>query len=66
MENQVAEMHGNRTDKNEMIRVWLPPPSTSFGLITGRWINLVPDDRIVEMTEEEFKPLINSGARLVD
>jgi len=64
--NLVAEMHGNQTGKNKMIPVWLPPPSTKFELITGRWINFVPDDRIVEMTEEELAPLINSGARRVD
>jgi predicted phage terminase large subunit-like protein len=64
--NLVAEMHGNQKDKNKMIPVWLPPPSTQFQLITGRWINFVPDDRIVEMTEEELRPLINLGAKRVD
>src|ERR1700694_2138974 len=43
----------------------LPPPATTHQLITGRQIN-VPENRIVEMTEDEFKPLINSGARRDD
>jgi hypothetical protein len=49
-----------------MIRVRLPQQSTTYQLITGRWINFVPDDRIVEMTEEELAPLINIGAKRVD
>jgi len=65
-ENLAAEAHGNQTNKNKMIRVWLPPPSTTYQLITGRCINFVPDDRIVEMTEEELAPLINIGAKRVD
>ena len=65
MKNEVDKMHGNQTDKNEMFRVWLPPPATTHQLFTGRQIN-VPKNRIVEMTDDEFKPLINSGARRVD
>jgi predicted phage terminase large subunit-like protein len=61
----VAEMHGNQTDKNEMFPVRLPPPASTYHLITGRQIN-VPKNRIVEMTEEEFRPLINSGAKRAD
>jgi hypothetical protein len=37
-----------------------------YQLITGRSINFIPDDRIVEMTEEELAPLINIGAKRVD
>jgi predicted phage terminase large subunit-like protein len=62
MENQVAEMHGNRTDKNKMIRAWVPPPSTLYHLITGRQVN-VPETRIIEVTEEELRPLLQHGAR---
>jgi predicted phage terminase large subunit-like protein len=65
MKKQVDQMHGSQPDKNEMFRVWLPPPATTHQLITGRQIN-VPENRIVEMTEEEFRPLINGGARRVD
>jgi hypothetical protein len=39
--------------------------SATGQLITGRQVN-VPENRIVEMTEEELAPLINSGARRVD
>jgi hypothetical protein len=63
--NQVAKMHGNQEDKNKMIPVWLPPPSTQFQLISGRLIN-VPEDRIVKITEEELHPLINLGAKRMD
>ena len=57
---------GDQTGKGKMIRVRLPQQSTTYQLITGRWINFVPDDRIVEMTEEELAPLINIGAKRVD
>jgi len=54
---------GNYSSK-QMIRVRLPWLGT-FQLITGRSVN-APDNRIVEMTEEEFLPLQNSGAERVD
>ena len=57
---------GNHSGRAEMIRVWLPPISTSFQLITGRPISFVPEDGIVEMTEEEYLPLRQLGARRVD
>lgn len=60
MDNQVSREA--RANKIGMIRVWLPPPSTNYHLITGRQIS-VPEDRIVEMTEDEYMPLINGGAR---
>jgi predicted phage terminase large subunit-like protein len=65
MERLKQKMHSNQTNKSEMFRVWLPPSSTTYVLFNGRQIN-VPENRIVEMTEEEFIPLINSGARRVD
>ncbi len=64
-ENQVAEMHGNQTDKNEMIRVWVPPPSSTYSLITGRQVN-IPEDRIIEVTEEELIPILQAEGRRVD
>jgi predicted phage terminase large subunit-like protein len=64
--NEAERWSNYRSGKTEMIRVRLPPPSTQFQLITGRWIDVVPDDRIVEMTEEELRPLINLGATRVD
>jgi predicted phage terminase large subunit-like protein len=48
--------------KQKMIRVWLPPSSTTYQLKTGRYIT-VPEDRIVKMTEEEFLPLRKAGPR---
>jgi predicted phage terminase large subunit-like protein len=64
---QVAEMElGNHSGRAEMIRVRLPPISTSFILITGRPISFVPEDGIVEMTEEEYLPLRQLGARRAD
>jgi predicted phage terminase large subunit-like protein len=63
---EAERLNGYRSAKAEMIRVWLPPPSSQFVLIKGRRIDIIPDDRIVEMTEEEFLPLVNIGARRVD
>jgi predicted phage terminase large subunit-like protein len=64
--NEAERWNSYRSEKTEMIPVRLPPPSTQLLLITGRRIDFVPDDRIVEMTEEELLPLINIGARRVD
>lgn len=57
---------GHDPGRTDMILVRLPPQGTTFHLITGRVINLVPDDRIVEMTEEEFLPMRQIGAQRVD
>jgi predicted phage terminase large subunit-like protein len=57
---------GHDSGRADMILVRLPPQGTTFYLITGRIINLVPDDRIVEMTEEEFLPMRQIGAQRVD
>ena len=65
LKNQVDRMGRDQAEKTGMIRAWLPPSSTTFILITGRVIT-VPENRIVEMTEEELRPLINLGARRVD
>ena len=66
--NQVEKLRGHQMANNGMIRVWVPPPSTTYELFGGKSVRsvTVPDDRIVEMTEEELAPLINSGARRVD
>jgi hypothetical protein len=53
------------SEKKGTIPVYLPPPSTTYSLISGREIT-VPENRIVEMTEDEFIPLINLGGRRVD
>jgi predicted phage terminase large subunit-like protein len=66
--NQVEKLRGHQMANNGMIRVWVPPPSTTYELFGGKSVRsvTVPDDRIVEMTEEELAPLINSGAKRVD
>jgi len=57
-----AEMGSGMTKKEEKIRVWVPPPTGTCILITGRSVR-VPADRIIEATEEEFKPLRTWGCR---
>jgi hypothetical protein len=52
----------NRLRQPKMFSVWIPPSIGTLQLITGRKV-CVPDDRIVEMSEEEFLPLVNSGAK---
>jgi predicted phage terminase large subunit-like protein len=46
-------------------RVWVPPPASNYQSITGRMIN-IPDDRIIEVTQEELKPILQIGARRID
>jgi predicted phage terminase large subunit-like protein len=62
---KLANEAGGAQRKNGMIRVWVPPPASTHILFTGRSVN-VPEDRMVEMTEEEFLPLQNSGAKRLD
>ena len=57
------KISGNQTPK--MIRVWLPPGSSTYILITGRQVN-VPENRIIEVTEEEFLSLRQPGVRRLD
>jgi predicted phage terminase large subunit-like protein len=57
---------GNPSTNRDMIRVRLPRDSSTFQLITGRQIQIASDDRIVEMTEEEFLPLRNMGAERLE
>jgi ParB-like chromosome segregation protein Spo0J len=63
--NLAEQMNAGQSGKEKLIRVWVPPPSSTYILITGREV-CIPVDRIVEMTEEELRPLINLGARRVD
>ena len=58
-------MNGNQSGKEKLIPVWVPPPSTLYHLITGRQVS-VPENRIIELTEEEFIPLRALGAKRVD
>lgn len=57
------EADGGR--KETMISVQVPPPASHYQLITGRVI-LVPDSRIIEVTQEELIPLLQNGAKRVE
>jgi predicted phage terminase large subunit-like protein len=60
--NEVARLAARTNGK---VRVWVPPPSSHWQLITGRTI-AVPEDRIVEVTEEEAVSMIQNGCKRVD
>lgn len=64
-ENQLEALNGSLAGKNKMIRVRVLPGSSTYQLITGRQVN-VPDDRIIQVTEEELAPLLQHGATRVD
>jgi hypothetical protein len=63
--NQVEKLSGNQVSKSGYIRVWVPPPSSTYFLITGRQVN-IPEDRIIEVTEEELIPILQAEGRRVD
>jgi hypothetical protein len=63
--NLSKQQSGNQSSKEEMFPVRLPPCSSTYILITGRQVN-VPEDRIIWVSEEEFLPLRQLGARRVD
>jgi hypothetical protein len=62
MKMQVEQMHAKQPGKEQLIPVWVPPPSTQYQLITGKCVN-VPENRIIEITVDEFLPLRAGGAR---
>jgi predicted phage terminase large subunit-like protein len=64
-QNLGEQTNGDRSGKGKLIRVWVPPPSSHYQLITGRTV-AVPEDRTIEVTEEELIPLLQNGARRVD
>jgi predicted phage terminase large subunit-like protein len=63
--NLSEQQSGNQSSKEKMFPVRVPPGSSTYILITGRQVN-VPENRIIEVTEEEFLPLRLLGARRVD
>jgi len=65
MERLAAEMGCAQTNEKQMFRVWVPPNTSACMLITGRTVG-VPADRIIEVTEEEYKPMRNWGCKRVD
>ena len=62
---QATEARSSLTKKEDMFRVWIPPPTSTYYLSTGRSVS-VPADRIVEVTDEEFGPTRALGAKRVD
>ena len=54
-----------RPSQTKMIRVRLPSSGT-FQLMSGRTVSSWSEDRIVEMTEEDFLPLRILGAERID
>jgi predicted phage terminase large subunit-like protein len=67
MRDEVKKQGSNFSQKTGMIRVKLPASiGTTLHLITGRIINMIPSDQIVEMTEEAFLPLRRLGAERID
>ena len=61
--NEAARL---RPNPNKYIRVHVPPAlSSHWILITGRAVN-VPESRIVEVTQEEMRSMIQQGCQRVD
>jgi hypothetical protein len=60
--NEAARLMPN---PNKTVRVWVPPGSSTWILITGRSV-LIPLDGIVEMTEEEETAMVANGGRRMD
>jgi hypothetical protein len=53
------------SDKPKMFRVWLPPGSSHYYLITGKRV-MRPSDGTIAVTEEEMIPLLQLGGKRVD
>jgi predicted phage terminase large subunit-like protein len=62
MRNEVEAAKPSTKQTTTMIRVWVPAGSSHLILITGRTI-AIPEDRIVEVTEEEAVWMIPNGCR---
>jgi hypothetical protein len=56
---------GIAADQNKLKRVWVPPGSSNWQLITGRMV-AIPLDRIIEVTEEEIVSILQNGGKRVD
>jgi predicted phage terminase large subunit-like protein len=63
--NELAKIEGKAADQKRMKRVWVPLPSSTWILITGRQV-AIPPDRIIEVTEEEMGAIILNGGKRVD
>ena len=60
---QVEAASGNQTPK--MFRVLMPPGSSTYYSITARQVP-IPEDRIIEVKEEELVSALQSGGKRVD
>jgi hypothetical protein len=61
---RLVEAQGRSTG-DKMHRVQVPPPASNYLSITGRMIN-IPEDRIIEVTQQELIPILQMGARRID
>jgi predicted phage terminase large subunit-like protein len=64
-ENEAAKLQGRSAEQTRMYRVLVPPGSSHWSLITGRWV-AIPPDRIIEATYEEMEALLKNGGKRVD
>jgi len=63
--NEAAKLAGTAVDQPKLQRVWVPPGSSHWYLITGRQV-AIPPDGIIEVTEEEIGQIIQHGGKRVD
>jgi len=61
---EATRITNSTSDKSKMFRVRIPDTTTHYVTITGRTI-LIPADRTVEVTEEEFTPARMAGGEIV-
>jgi predicted phage terminase large subunit-like protein len=63
--NLGEQQGGNQSSKEKMFPVEVPQGCSTYILKTGRQVN-VPENRIIWVTEEEFLPLRQLGAKRAD
>src|SRR5262249_20779552 len=63
--NEATTKMRSKGSQNGMIRVRVPPDTTTCILITARCVN-VPVYRIIEDTDEESKSILRRGGERVD
>lgn len=62
---QLAEQRGETARSNRMTRVKMPAGSSHWTLITGRSV-AIPENRIIEVTQEELPSVLGNGGQKVD
>jgi predicted phage terminase large subunit-like protein len=65
MRRELADQSGTSVEKTRMVRVRMPPGSSLWSLITGRWV-AIPEDRIIEVTQEELTSVLRNGGQRVE